>query len=63
MSASAARDLVLSRLSWPEVRAIREQVEIVLLPIGSNEQHGPNLAIDFDITAATEFSRRASARL
>lgn len=63
MSTPAARDLVLSRLSWPEVRDIRDQVEVVLLPIGSNEQHGPNLSLDFDITAATEFSRRASERL
>lgn len=57
------RDLVLSRLSWPEIRDIRDQVEVVLLPIGSNEQHGPNLSVDFDITAAFEFSRRASERL
>jgi creatinine amidohydrolase len=56
------RDLVLSSLSWPEIRDIRDQVELVLLPIGSNEQHGPNLSVNFDITAAYEFSRRASAR-
>ena len=57
----AGRDLVLANLSWPEVREIRDRVEVVLLPIGSNEQHGPNLALSMDITGASEFCRRASA--
>jgi creatinine amidohydrolase len=53
-------DLMLANLSWPEVREIKDNVEVVLLPIGSNEQHGPNLALSMDITGATEFCRRAS---
>ncbi len=53
--------LMLANLSWPEVREIRDQVEVVLLPVGSNEQHGPNLAVSMDIVGATEFCRRASA--
>lgn len=55
--------LMLADLSWPEIRDIQDQVELVLLPVGSNEQHGPNLAVKMDIAAATEFSRRASARM
>lgn len=55
--------LLLADLSWPEIREIRDQVELVLLPVGSNEQHGPNLAVKMDIAAAAEFCRRASARL
>jgi creatinine amidohydrolase len=55
------RGLVLTDLSWPEVKEIRDQVEIVLVPIGSNEQHGPNLALNMDIAASGEFCRRASA--
>lgn len=57
---NGGRDLVLSQLSWPEVRDIRDQVDLVLIPIGSNEQHGPNLAVGMDILAAGEFCRRAS---
>jgi creatinine amidohydrolase len=53
-------DLVLANLSWPEVRDIRERVELVLLPVGSNEQHGPNLALSMDITGSFEFCRHAS---
>lgn len=61
--ADEARDLVLANRSWPEVDEIREQVELVLQPVGSNEQHGPNLALCMDIAASFEFCRRASERL
>jgi creatinine amidohydrolase len=55
--------LLLAELSWPEIREIRDGVELVLLPVGSNEQHGPNLAVNMDIASCAEFCRRASARL
>jgi creatinine amidohydrolase len=55
--------LVLADLSWPELHEIRDLVDMVLIPVGSNEQHGPNLALQMDSAAAFEFSRRASARM
>ena len=55
--------LILADLSWPEVAAIRDSVDVVLIPVGSNEQHGPNLAIRMDITGATQFCNRASANV
>ncbi len=55
--------LTLADLSWPEVNEIRDQVELVLIPVGSNEQHGPNIAVQMDSRAAFEFSKRASARM
>jgi creatinine amidohydrolase len=55
--------LVLADLSWPEVNEIRDQVELVLIPVGSTEQHGSNLALQMDNRGAFEFSRRASARM
>jgi creatinine amidohydrolase len=55
--------LMIADLSWPEVRDARDGIDLVLLPVGSNEQHGPNLALKMDIIAATEFCRRASARM
>lgn len=61
--ADDTRDLVLANLSWPEVAEIRDQVELVLQPVGSNEQHGPNLALCMDIASSFEFCRRASERL
>lgn len=53
--------LILADLSWPEIDAIRNDVDVVLIPVGSNEQHGPNLAVKMDITGATQFCNRASA--
>ena len=47
--------LVLAEMSWPELAAIHDQVEVVLIPVGSNEQHGPNLALNMDILGATHF--------
>lgn len=58
--AQQTRDLMLASLSWPELDEIRDEVEVVLIPVGSNEQHGPNLALSMDIVGATEFCRRAS---
>ncbi|HVX28996.1 MAG TPA: creatininase family protein, partial [Nitrolancea sp.] len=45
----------------PEIRDIRDGVDLVLIPVGSNEQHGPNLAVKMDIASCAEFCRRASA--
>ena len=55
------QELVLADLSWPEVAEIMDEVEVVLIPVGSNEQHGPNLALKMDIVGATNFCRKASA--
>jgi creatinine amidohydrolase len=55
--------LLIEHLSWPEVDAIRGDVEVVLIPVGSNEQHGPNLSVNFDIAHSAEFCRRVSQRL
>jgi creatinine amidohydrolase len=55
--------LILADLTWPEVRDIKESVDLVLLPIGSIEQHGPNLALRMDSSSAFKFCRHASARM
>lgn len=55
--------IMITDLSWPEMRDLKQDVELVLLPVGSNEQHGPNLSLNMDIAASTEFCRRASATM
>lgn len=55
--------LVLGELSWPEVRELLPQVEMALIPVGSFEQHGPNLALRCDAALGEAASRRISARL
>ena len=50
----------------PEDRTIIDLIEvrpIVLVPVGSWEQHGPHLPFDTDTVIATELVRRASEAL
>jgi creatinine amidohydrolase len=61
--ADFSNGVLISDLSWPELRDVKDDIDLVLLPVGSNEQHGPNLALNMDIASSTEFCRRASARL
>jgi creatinine amidohydrolase len=54
---------LLSRLSFPEVRAVIEAGAVALWPIGSTEAHGPHLPLDTDVRIAEETVRRASAQI
>lgn len=55
--------LMLADLTWTEVRDYAAGVQVVLLPVGSCEQHGQGMALATDIRLATEICRRVSARL
>lgn len=48
----------LGRLRWPEVAA---GGLVVLVPVGSLEQHGPHLPLDTDTRIARELATRAAA--
>ncbi len=58
--ANTAQPLALAELSWPELNELIDDIDIVLIPVGSQEQHGPNLSMSMDIAAATSFCRKAS---
>jgi mycofactocin precursor peptide peptidase len=54
----------LDRLTWPELdRLGRLGWDMVLLPLGSTEQHGPHLALGTDSLIAAEVGLRAARRL
>lgn len=55
--------LVLEEMSWPEVAEAKDKVKMVLIPVGSIEQHGPNMTFCTDTALVTEACRRAAARL
>ena len=46
----------LGERTWPEA----EGVSIVLIPLGSTEQHGPHLPLDTDTRIATAIAERAA---
>ncbi|KNE82552.1 MULTISPECIES: mycofactocin biosynthesis peptidyl-dipeptidase MftE [Streptomyces] len=54
-----ARD-ALANASWPE---LTDRRPLVLLPLGSCEQHGPHLPLDTDTAIASAVAGRAAARL
>ena len=60
---SANPPLMLADLTWTEVRELAPQVRVVLLPVGSCEQHGHGMALATDITLATAVCREVSRRL
>ncbi|MFE1855859.1 creatininase family protein [Streptomyces sp. NPDC059489] len=50
-----------NRLTAPELRDLAERDAVVLLPVGSTEQHGPHLPTGVDDFLAAEVCRRAAA--
>lgn len=50
----------LARACWPDVRA---GAQVVLVPLGSCEQHGPHLPLATDTLVAEAVARRAAAEL
>ena len=57
----------MSALEWnclraPQLRSLAEEDCLVILPVGSTEQHGPHLPVQVDALLATDISLRAASR-
>src|SRR5437763_7325388 len=61
--ARMAGPILLAQRSWPETRELLRTNEIVLLPVGAHEQHGPGIAVSTDTISADGLCRRAAALL
>jgi creatinine amidohydrolase len=57
-----AKPLVLQEMTWTDVKAYLETNDMVIIPIGSTEQHGPHLPLGTDFYEALESSKKISAR-
>ena len=57
----AQEPLLLADLSSPETRALIPSIELVLLPVGAHEQHGPNIAVSTDTVSAEALCHAAAA--
>ena len=53
----------LPEMTFAEVEDVLEQVELAVLPTGSNEGHGPHLPLRVDAATATHVSVEAARRL
>jgi creatinine amidohydrolase len=57
------RSVYLADLTWPEAEAAFAEAEVILIPLGSNEQHGPGMTLSTDITLATTVAGHVAERL
>ena len=48
-------------LTMPEFEAARDQLQTVIIPVGSIEEHGPHLPLGTDAFHAIEVAQRAAA--
>jgi len=53
---------LLSEFAWPDVKIAIDQNRTVIIPVGSTEQHGPQLPLDTDITNSFEIAKAAAER-
>ena len=58
----SVRPLVLQELTWTDVEAYLKTCDMVIIPLGSTEQHGPHLPLGTDYYQALETCKRISAR-
>lgn len=52
----------LAELSWPRVKEAVDAGAVVIVPLGSLEQHGPHLPLETDFRLATQIAERACTR-
>ena len=55
--------LLLAELSSPETAGLLPGIELVLVPVGAHEQHGPNIAVSTDTVSADALCRAAAGIL
>ncbi len=63
MPTFTSSDVHLSNLTSPEAGKALEQAEMVLIPVGTHEQHGPNLAMQSDAALAEAVSVRVAEQM
>ena len=62
MSEKVQRTYRYAELTWPEADEAAKQNKVVVLPIGSMEQHGPHLPLDYDYYIADRCCLEAGKR-
>jgi len=57
------RPKTMFEMTWEEVQEALQETDMVVLPIGSTEQHGPHLPLGNDAIQVREFARRTVVKL
>ena len=61
-SQEAEKPLVLQEMTWTDVQEYLKTNDMVIIPIGSTEQHGPHLPLGTDFYIATDIAKMISVR-
>jgi len=56
------KPLVLQEMTWTDVRDYLKSSDMVIIPLGSTEQHGPHLPLGTDIYLSFDIAKAISAR-
>jgi creatinine amidohydrolase/Fe(II)-dependent formamide hydrolase-like protein len=62
LAAGQAKPLVLQEMTWTDVKDYLSRDDMVIIPLGSTEQHGPHLPLGTDYYQAFEIVKRISAQ-
>ena len=57
-----SKPLILQEMGWVDVQAYLKTGDMVIIPLGSTEQHGPHLPLGTDYYEALEISKKISAQ-
>ncbi|MCP5103001.1 MAG: creatininase family protein [bacterium] len=61
-TAEKGKPLVLQEMSWLDVQNYLKTNDMVIIPLGSTEQHGPHMPLGTDFYEALEVSKKISAQ-
>jgi creatinine amidohydrolase len=62
MTDDSRRTSLMAEMTWPEYAALVTRA-VVILPVGSTEQHGPHLPLGSDALTVGEIARRVGERI
>jgi creatinine amidohydrolase len=61
-SRETSKPLILQEMTWTDVQEYLSKSDMVIIPIGSTEQHGPHLPLGTDSFIATDIAKMISVR-
>lgn len=55
-------EVLMYKLTWPEIESYLKESDIVIFPVGSNEQHGRHIAEDNDAFTSFQIAKRVAEK-
>lgn len=55
--------VVIDEMTWPELKQAAAEEYVLILPVGSTEQHGPHLPLSTDVIIPTEVAKAMATKM